>query len=170
MASTELIPGPSAADDNGSALKAFLDRTTIHETAGAAIPRDLLQFGLYGSLLVIASGILALIAPSPESIRSGDFFLILGTPAASLEAFMHALAVPAIVGGLLLLGLDLYLSQVRSSEHWHTAVVAQAAAGGVGGLVGVVFLALLLINLVLWVLIIACGLGLCLMVLAGMGD
>jgi hypothetical protein len=59
------------------------------------------------------------------------------------------LAVPAILCGLALLGLDLYLMEGRRSEHWRGAVVAQAAAGGVGGFVGVAFLALMLLNLVL---------------------
>ena len=81
MSSTDL--GPRSAEGD-SALEAFLSRTVIHELAGAAIPRDLLRFGLYGSIVVIATGVLGLVFPGANSIRRGSFFLILGTPAADM--------------------------------------------------------------------------------------
>ena len=82
MASTDLVP--QRPEDDGSALGGFLSGSIIYEKAGAVIPRDLLQFGFLGSIVVIVTGILALIVPSPESIRSGDFYLVLGGTAADI--------------------------------------------------------------------------------------
>jgi hypothetical protein len=149
-ASTDLVP--RADDDDGpSALADFLGRTTIYETAGAVIPFDLLRFGLLGSVAVIATGLLALVFPSAEAIRGGDFFLVLGDEAAGIAALLRALAGPAIVVGLGLLVLDLYLLRTPTSERWRTAVVAQAAAGGIGGALGTLFVALLVLNLAIWI-------------------
>ena len=69
MSSTDL--GPRSAEGD-SALEAFLSRTVIHELAGAAIPRELLRFGLYGSSVVIATGVLGLVFPGANSIRRGS--------------------------------------------------------------------------------------------------
>jgi len=142
MGSTDLAPEPS---EGGSALGDFLSRSVVYEKAGAVIPRDLLQFGLYGSIVVIATGILALIIPSAESIRQGDFYLVLGGTAADIGALLHALAIPSIVCGLALLGLDLYLMEGRRSEYWRGAVVA-------------------------WFLIVVVVTACCLALLAGLGS
>lgn len=160
MSSTDLVPRSAEGD---SALEAFLSRTVIHELAGAAIPRDLMRFGLYGSIVVIATGVLGLVFPGANSIRRGSFFLILGTPAADMQTIVHVVAIPLIACGTALLLLDLYLMQGRRSEHWRPVVVAQAAAGGIGGVVSTIFLALVIINLVLWIVIVvfiaACVVG-----------
>jgi hypothetical protein len=168
MASTELVP--SVPEDGGSALSDFLSRSTVYEKAGAVIPRDLLQFGYFGSMVVIGTGVLALVFPSPESVHHGGFFLLLGSQAADLVSFLHAIAIPAIVCGLALLGLDVYLMRVPTSEHWRSAVVAQAAAGGVGGTLCTLFLVLLLLNLMIWVLLIACGVAVVLLVVGVMAG
>ncbi len=157
MTSTDPVP---RSRGGGSALESLLSRSVIHEKAGAVIPRDLLRFGLYGSIVCIATGLLALLFPTADSIRHGDFFLILATPAADLQSVMHAAAIPLIVCGVALLALDPYLMQGRRSEHWRSAVVAQAATGAVG----TVFLALVIINLVLWIVIAA----FCLTMLCGL--
>ena len=111
-----------------------------------------------------------MIYPSPDSIRQGDFFLILGHTAADAQSVMRAAAAPAIVCGLALLGLDLYLMQDRRSEHWRSAVVAQAAAGGIGGIVGVIFIALMLVNLVLWILMVVCTIAVLCLLIAGLAS
>jgi hypothetical protein len=163
MATSDLVPSSDAG--GGSALKDFLSHTTIYEKAGAVLPRDLVQFGLLGSGAVILGGLVALLLPDPNSIRMGGFFLVLGPMEAGLAGFMHALAVPAIVCGLLLLGLDVYLTRVPTNEHWRWAVVGQAAAGGVGGGLGVLFLALALLNLAIWIAIICACVALGLMLI-----
>lgn len=147
--STNLVP--RSDDDGASALGDFLRRTTIYETAGAVIPFGLLRFGLLGSVAMIATGLLALAFPSAEAIRGGDFFLVLGDEAAGIASLVRALAGPAIVVGLSLLVLDLYLMRTPVSERWRTAVVVQAAAGGVGGALGTLFVALLVLNLAIWI-------------------
>lgn len=166
MPSTNLAH--QAADS--SALESLLRRSVIYEKAGAAIPRDLLRFGLHGSTICIATGLLALLFPSAASIRHGDFFLILGTPAADIQSVMHSAAIPLIASGVALLLLDLYLMRGHRSEHWRSAVVAQAAAGGIGGLVGTVFLALVIINLVLWIVVAAACLAMLVGILASLAD
>jgi hypothetical protein len=154
MSSKELVPTP--ADSNGSALSQFLSRTIDYNKAGAVIPRDLLSFGLLGSIVVIATGLLALVFPGPGAVRHGGFFLVLGTQAAGLDSLMHAIAIPAILCGLALLALDLYLMRVPTSQQWRSAVVAQAAGGGLGAALSALFLALVLLNLVIWVVAIVC--------------
>lgn len=168
MAVTDLVPGSSAS--GGSALKDLLAHSVVYEKAGAVIPRDLLQFGLFGSIVVIVTGLLALVLPDPASISRGEFFLVLGSTAASLDSLMHGLAIPAIVCGVLLLGLDIYLMQVPTSEQWRWAVVGQAAAGGAGGVLCVVFLALVVLNIALWIAICACILAGCCALLAGLAS
>jgi hypothetical protein len=169
MASTDLVPS-SPDGGEGSALSDFLSRTTIYEHAGAVIPRDLLQSGFFGSIVVILTGLLALVFPGADSIRDGGFFLVLGGQVADLASIMRAAAVPAIVCGLALLGLDLYLMRTPSSDYGRTAVVAQAAAGGVGGMVSTVFLALVILNLAIWVALIVCGAAVVLLVLGVMAG
>lgn len=168
MASNELVP----VSEEESALESLLRRAVPYEGLGAVMPRDLVQFGLYGSGIVILAGLIALALPDPSSIRHAHglfhahFFLILGPVEAGLVGFMQALAVPAIVCGVLLLGLDVYFTQVPTTEQWRWAVVGQAAAGGVGAGAGVIFLALLILNVVVWILIIAMIAAACLMALA----
>jgi hypothetical protein len=161
---------PSSPEDGGSALSDFLSRSTVYEKAGSVIPRDLLQFGFLGSMVVIGTGVLALVFPSPESVHHGGFFLLLGSQAADLVSFLHAVAIPAIVCGVALLGLDVYLMRVPTSEHWRAAVVVQAVAGGAGGTLCTLFLVLLVLNLVIWMAIIACAVMVVFVVLAVLAD
>lgn len=169
MVSTDLAPS-SPDGSEGSALSDFLSRTTIYEQAGAVIPRDLLQFGLLGSIVVIATGLLALVFPGSASIRHGGFFFVFGGQVADLASIMEAAAIPAIVCGIALLGLDLYLMRTPSSDYGRAAVVAQAAAGGVGGAVSMVFLALVILNLAIWAILIACGVAIVLLMLGVMAG
>jgi hypothetical protein len=154
MSSADLLAASRPPEE--SALSDFLRHTTVYERAGAVIPRDLLRFGFVGSLVVIGTGLMALLFPSPQSIKQGDFFLLFGSQAAGLASFLHALAIPAIVCGLGLLALDLYLMRVPTSEHWRLAVVAQAAAGAASGALCTLFLALLGLNAALRIPAITC--------------
>ncbi len=70
-----------------------------------------MRFRLYGSIVCIATGLLALLFPTADSIRHGGFFPVLATPAADLQSVMHAAAIPLIVCGVALLALDPYLMQ-----------------------------------------------------------
>lgn len=164
MSIDELVPREPPGGER-SALSDLLSRSVIYERAGGVIPHDLLQFGFFGSLVVIVTGLLAVVFPDATSIRAGDFFLVLGGTAADLSSLLHALAIPAILGGFALLLLDIYLMDVPRSERWRGAVVAQAVAGGLGGVLGTLFLALLIFNLAIWIAIIAVGLAIVLGVL-----
>lgn len=148
--SRELLP----REDADNALSSFLGRVVPYEKAGAVIPTDLLQFGLYGSVVVIVTGLVAGLLPSPESIREGGFFLVLDGTAADITALMKSLAIPAIVAGVALLLVDLVLMKVRTSARWRSVIVVQATAAGGSGVIATIFLALLLLNLVLWVIIV----------------
>jgi hypothetical protein len=150
MATPPVLP---ASDEQYSALSSFLRRTVTYGPK-AVIPRDLLQFGFLGASVVIATGLLAFAVPTPAAIAHGHFFWVLGGFAADLAACLHTLAVPAILCGLGLLGLDFYLMQVPTSERSRPAVVAQAVAGGASAALGTVFLALLLFNLMIWIALI----------------
>ncbi len=158
----DLVPhpdGPDAAkplhetDSEGSALQDFLGRSVIYERAGAAIPRDLLRFGLYSAAVIVGTGILALVLPSPTHVRHGGFFLLFASQAAGLTSVIQSLAVPLIVLGGTLALLDAFLAQGRRASGWRSVIVAQAAVGGAGGFMSGAVAALVLISLLLWVLI-----------------
>jgi hypothetical protein len=150
---------PAKSDE--SALDSLLKRAISHDKIGAVMPRDLVQFGLLGSGIVILAGLVALVLPDPSSIKNGHgpvfhwhFFLMFRSMAAGLDSFVQAMAIPGIVAGLLLLVLDAFLTQIPTREHWRLAIVGQAAAGGVGATVGVLFLAVFILNLIVWAIII----------------
>ena len=130
MTSTDPVP---RSRGGGSALESLLSRSVIHEKAGAVIPRDLLRFRLYGSIVCIATGLLALLFPTADSIRHGDFFPVLATPAADLQSVMHAAAIPLIVCGVALLALDPYLMQggapsTGAPQSWRRRPLAPSVA------------------------------------------
>ena len=161
---------PARPSSDYSALKSLLNRSVIYEKAGAVIPHDLMQFGLFGSGLIIAAGLLALILPSAYSIQHGGFFLLLGSTTASLDSFIGSLAAPAFIVGGSLLVLDAGLMCVRTSYPWRAVIVLQAVLGGIGGLVCAVFLALVAFNLALWILIVAVVLMILGVILAAMAG
>jgi hypothetical protein len=165
MTAHDLVP---RASQDESALDSLLNRAVPWESLGKVLPRDLVRLGLYGSAVMILTALLALAIPSTHSIRHGGLFLLFASIAAGLAAFLHAVAVPAIVFGLLLLGVDLYLSNVPTGGRSRLVVIGQAAIGGVGGGIGVLFLALVVFNVVLWLVIIACIAGACLAMLGAL--
>jgi hypothetical protein len=148
VTSTDLLPGPG---EEKSALGSLLDFATPYKKAGAVIQYDLLQFGLYGSVVVIVTGLVALLLPGTTSIRHSNFYWVFGSETASVVSLMRALAIPAIISGGTLLMLDAWLMLVRTSARWRSVVVMQAAIGGVGGVICTVFLALVILNLAIWI-------------------
>lgn len=146
---------PARPAEDGSALKSLLTRSVVYEQVGAVIPHNLLQFGLFGSGLIVVTGLLALILPGAHSIQHGGFFLLLGSTTASLDSFLGSLAAPALILAGSLLVLDAGLMCVRASQCRRLAVVLQAGLGGAGGLICAAFLALVAFNLALWILIFA---------------
>jgi hypothetical protein len=166
MNTNDLTPRPG----DRSALDSLLEKVTPYEKVGAVIPFDLLQFGLFGSVITIVTGLLALAMPGADSIRSSDFYLLLGGVVASLVTLTRALAGPAIIFGGALLVLDAVLMTVRTSARWRSVIVLQAAAGGLGGVLATAFLALVILNLVIWIALAALvlmAIGALLAVLAG---
>jgi hypothetical protein len=155
MSPSDLLP---AATDDDNALRSLLNHAVSYEKAGAVIPFDLMRFGLLGSVVVIGTGLLALILPDADSVRHSGFYLVLGGLAADTTFMMKALAIPAIFFGMCLLALDVYLMNVRTSDRSRSIVVAQAAMGGAGGAICTVFLALAVLNLVIWITLIVLGL------------
>jgi hypothetical protein len=172
----ELVPRRDRASNpvspGNSALTDFLKHTKDYLTDKAVMPADLVRFGLYGAGIMILAGLIALALPDPSTLRHmhawlfhAHFFVFFRSISAGLDGFAHALAVPAIVCGVLLLVLDAFLTQIPTTERWRLAVVGQAAAGGVGAGLGVILLALFIINLAIWIvltalLIAACGMAL----------
>ena len=159
-------PTPPVEDD--SALKSLLRRAAVHNKA--VIPADLVQFGLLGSGIVILTALLALAMPSEHSISHSSFYLLFGGVLGSLAAFAHALAVPALLFGVALLALDIYLMKVPTQGHTRSAIVAQATAGGVSATLCALFLALIVINLVIWILIAAACIAALFMMLAALAS
>jgi hypothetical protein len=169
------VPGSSALSD-------FLKHTKIYDVTKAVMPKDLVQFGLYGSGVLMATALIALLLPDPSSIRStqvsfiihAHLFFVGRALEATIVGLLQALAIPAIVASVVLLALDIYLMQVPTSQEWRYAVVGQAVAGGLNGVLGVIFLALLLFNLAMWIAMTCLIIGGCLvligMILSGGGG
>lgn len=169
--SPELIPSAWGPEDD-DALRSFLrNNADSYEGAGAPIHPALWQFGFYGSLVIIAAGVLALVLPAPSWIEHGGFFLLFGNLAAELTSIITALAVPAIVLGILLLGVNLWLRDRRTSEAWRSAVVLQFAMAGGGATLYVGVAVLFVLNLALWIAIFGTAFALgCAIMLAVMGS
>lgn len=167
MSSRDLV-GVGSSD--GSALGEFLSHATIYEKAGGIMPRGLIVYGFYGAAALVVVGLLALVLPDPTSISRGGFFLLFKGLAAGLDDVMQALAWPAILTGLALIGLDVYLSVTPTSESWRMAIVGETAAGGVGGSLAVLFLVLFIFNLAIWVAIVGACIGLACLLLAAFAS
>jgi hypothetical protein len=112
----------------------------------------------------------ALILPSTTSISHSGFYLVLGTTIAQVASFMRVVAAPALIIGGSLLVFDAYLMLGRTSAPWRSMVVIQAVLGGTGGLVAVAFLALVAVNLVIWVAIVVLALMVIGVMLTAAGD
>ena len=165
-----MIQSRATPSDDESALTSLLRRAVPYEKAGAVIPRDLLAFGLFGSSIIIATGLFALLLPDAAAIRHSGFYLLLGGFTANLDSLMGHAVSPALICGGTLLVLDACLMQVRTSERWRYVIVAQAAAGGIGGAFATVFLALVVLNLVVWLALFALALMVLGVFLSAMGD
>jgi hypothetical protein len=150
-----ILSSAGVRPDDGSALKSLLSRAIPYEKAGAVIPNDLMQLGLFGSSIIIAAGLMALILPSSAAIQHSSFYLILGGLTANLDSLMGHAASPALICGGTLLVFDAGLMLFRTSAPWRYAVVAQAAVGGVGGAFCTFFLVLIVLNLIIWAAIFA---------------
>jgi len=161
---------PASPDDSDNALKSLLRRSVIYERAGAVVPHDLLQVGLFGSIVVIIAGLFALILPSATSISHSGFYWILGSTIAHVASFMRVVAAPALIVGGSLLVFDAYLMLGRTSAPWRFMVVVQAAIGGIGGVICMIFLALVILNLAIWIVIVVLALMVIGVMLAAMGD
>jgi hypothetical protein len=168
MATTNpLLPG---SPGSGSALRDFLGHSVIYEKAGGVMPRELVVYGFYGSVAIIVTGLVALMLPSAAAISNGGFFLLLKSTASGLDSFLQGEAIPAIVCGAALVALDVYLTLVPTSEAWRMVIVGQTALGGIGGTIGVLFLALVALNLAIWIVIIGAIIGACLMMLGALAS
>ncbi len=161
---------PVPSTSHHSALDSLLERVIPYEEVGAVVPLNLLQFGLLGSGVVIVTGLLALALPGAESIRHSGFYWVLGNTVASLVTFMRTLAGPAIVLGVALLVLDAFLFVVRTSARWRSIIVLQAMVGGLGGVLATAFLALLILNLAIWITLFVLGAALVLMLLVALAS
>jgi hypothetical protein len=132
-----------------------VERATDYGKAGAIIPSDLLQVGFFGNITIIVTALLALILPSAASISHSGFYLVLGSTTAHVASFMREMAAPALITGGTLLILDAYLTVARTAALWRSVIVVQAIVGAVGGLICAAFLGLVVLNLAIWIIIVA---------------
>jgi hypothetical protein len=138
---------------DGSALQDLLSHVVPYELAGGPIPRRLLLFGVLGSVLLLATGLLALILPAPGVIRSSQFFWFEAPAAATVVGWMQAIALPAVAVGGAMLVVDSYLANGNRSEHWRPVVGAQSVVGNLSGVLSAVFLAFVLFIIVIYIVL-----------------
>jgi len=144
-----------AAIRDGSALKSLLDHSVPYEKAGAPLPFDLAQFGFLGGGLLVACALAGLIAPQPATIEQGGLFLILGGLAAGIAQFLREIAPAALLTGLGFALVDLLLLGTPSGEWSRWLVTAQLVAGIGVASPAVLAIAVVALNIALWVAIIA---------------
>ena len=117
------------------------------------IPRTILLFGLAGSVLVLATGLLALVLPSADAIRSSGFFWFLTEPVTTLVSWMHFMALAFVGIGLVALAIDAYAASGPRTAFWRYAVEVESYVGAAGGVISVLFLTAVVFILVVYVVL-----------------
>lgn len=126
------------------------------------IPTPILVFGLVGSVLVLATGLLALVLPSADAIRTSGFFWFLAEPVATLVSWMHVMALPFVGLGMVALAIDAYAASGPRTAFWRHAVEVESYVGAAGGIFSALFLTAVVFILIVYVVlailaIVACG-------------
>jgi hypothetical protein len=140
-----------------SALDDFLQRAVAYENAGAELPRRLLGYAALGATCLVATAALFAMLPDPQAAHRSGLLLIGKGVGDVLLSIARGLVLPLAVVGVVLLVLDgvLFVGGGTRRLGWHYAVAAQPFVGGVGLGVGALLLALVVINVVIWLLFVA---------------
>jgi hypothetical protein len=154
----ELVPANFAGAElpvrrEKNALLGLLARSVVHEQAGAPIPSDLLRFGFAAAAALLLTALVGALMPSPALVRHAHFFLLFGGVAARLTRVLQGLGPFALALGCGLLTLDLFLESGRRHAAWRYVIVGQAALGAACLSLDSALLAIILLDLALWIML-----------------
>lgn len=139
-----------------SALRDFLDRTVVHEQAGAPLPDALIRWAALAATATIAWGAIAI--PLRPDGHWSRILYVLGDQAAWLAEQSHRAAVVLILLGLLLFAAVFGLLGVRQERGRYVAA-AHIGVSSLAAAPGTFVVLILLLN----------GLGVLLLAAAGCG-
>ena len=147
-------------------LADLLSRTTPYEQWRAPIDHNLRRAALLAGPTILAGLLLILALPAMLPLTDSSFFLVLGDQFGGillalyqLTPFLVAFNLASLVVYLVLLVATNGLEAGRPHYHW--AAVVEVLIGAANGVVMALELAIILINIVLWIVII------CLCIVAG---
>jgi hypothetical protein len=154
----ELVPASIAGAElparrQENALLGLLARSVVHEETGAQIPSDLLRFGFLAAAALLLTALIGALMPSPAAVHQAHFFLLFGGVAATLTRALQALMPFTLALGCGLAVLNLCLASGRRHAAWRYAIVGQAALGAAGLSLDSALLAIILLDLALWIML-----------------
>lgn len=152
-----------AVDRPRSALDAFLDKTVTYERMPTRVPRTVVALGAVGGGIMLADGVVGMVVGTQDT-RTNSFFLVGGHALSSILAWTAAFAGPLAIAGLIALVANAAMLVIPGG--WSPRIVCylEPAVGGAVGLVWLCVIAVVLINLAIW--IIAVGIAVALVCLA----
>jgi len=139
-----------AVDRPRSALDAFLDKTVTYERMPTRIPRTVVALGAGGGALMLVDGLVGM-AVGTQDARTNSFFLVGGDAISSILSWTAAFAGPLAIAGLIALVANAAMLAIPGG--WSPRIVCylEPAVGGAAGLVWLCVIAVVVINLAIWI-------------------
>lgn len=156
-------------------LEAFLRRATPYERWRAPLDPRLRQAVIVSGISIVTALVVLWTLPTLLPLSDSDFFLVLGPQFGGILDAMYQ-ARPLLVG-LNLISVAVYVALLAFTRglragraEWHWAAFGEIAIGAVNGFILALEVAMVVINLVLWIIIITLVITAALALLAGMAS
>lgn len=156
-------------------LEAFLRRATPYERWRAPLDPRLRQAVIVSGISIATALVVLWTLPTLLPLSDSDFFLVLGPQFGGILDAMYQ-ARPLLVG-LNLISVAVYVALLAFTRglragraEWHWAAFGEIAIGAVNGFILALEVAMVVINLVLWIIIITLVITAALALLAGMAS
>ncbi|MBC7264768.1 MAG: hypothetical protein H5T64_10515 [Chloroflexi bacterium] len=156
-------------------LAGFLSRATAYESWRAPIDHHLRRATILAGPTILAGLLLILVLPSIVPVFTSDFFLVLGDQFGQIlwalyqcSPFLATLNLASLVMYLVLLVATRGLSAGRAQYHW--VAFFEVVIGAANGFVMALELAIIVVNIVLWIVIICLCVAAALAMLYGLAS
>lgn len=156
-------------------LEAFLRRATPYERWRAPLDPKLRQAVILSGVSIATTLVALWALPALLPLSDADFFLVLGPQFGRIMATLYQ-ARPALVA-LNLTSASMYVALLAATQGlkagravWHWAAFGELAIGAVNGFILALEMAIVLVNLVLWIIIITVAIVAALALLSGMAS
>lgn len=156
-------------------LEGFLRRATPYERWHAPLDLKLRQAVILSGISIVTTLVALWALPALLLLSESDFFLVLGPQFGGIVAAMYQ-ASPILVTLNLIsaAGYVALLAATRGLEAgravWHWVAFGEVAIGAMNGFILALEVAIVAINLVLWIVMITLAIAVALGVLAGMAS